>query len=135
MSRDTDLLLIVCPEARQRASRALRAQAAADLLSALFVVACAVWLGYLLVEYVTPCVAGSLCAGAAITPARVGLWLRIRMAFKALYLRRLIASAERDLEFLRHEQEIMPATVEAYRAYLDELRVDLIDCDLAVRTK
>lgn len=87
-----------------------------------------------LLHWLTPCEAGSLCMAAVIRPTRIGLWLRIRMAVRAWYLRTLIAACERDIEFHQQTAELAPELESLARQRRDELTCELIDCELCTRS-
>lgn len=83
-----------------------------------------------LVHYLTPCDAGQLCSLAVVRPTRSGPLSRLVAWLRAAYLRRLIRSAEDDIEHMQHAYESLPAQMAAHRIWLDHRRVRLIDLEL-----
>lgn len=114
------------------ARRAKRAEAAAEFIVVMVV---AILGALALLHYLTPCEAGSLCMAAIVRPTRIGLWLRLRMALRAAYLRTLINACERDIEFHRQTAELAPLLEDLARQRRDELNVELIDCELCTRSR
>ncbi len=114
------------------AKRTKRAEAAAHFV--LFVVF-AILGAAALVHFLTPCDAGQLCMVAGVTPTRTGLISRWVHTLRAAYLRRRIAWAEEDLDFMQHTYESMPARMATHRIWLDHRRVELIGLELQTRNR
>lgn len=89
----------------------------------------------LLVHYLTPCDAGHLCSLAVVTPTRSGPLSRLLAWMRAAYLRRLICSAEDDIEHMQHAYESLPAQMASHRIWLDHRRVRLIELELQTRQR
>lgn len=113
------------------AQRAQRAEAVAHVV---LVVVGAILGAAALVHYLTPCDAGHLCTLAAITRTRTPLARRFTAAVHRWYLRRLIASAHKDLQFLHEHQHRVAAELEHLphaqaiaRQHIAALQVQLID--------
>lgn len=69
-----------------------------------------------------------------VRPTRIGPLLRLRMAVRAAYIRMLMRACEQDIQW-HQENALMAPQLEALaRQRLDELRVELIDCELCTRT-
>lgn len=111
-------------EVNENTRRAMRrADAAAGFVVALVV---AIALALLLVHWLTPCEPGHLCAmGAVMT--RTPLHRRIWCALRAAYLRWLLRSVERDIEWHRAQAELSPLLADLAERRAGELRVQLID--------
>lgn len=115
---------------RANARRSARAEAAAHVVLA---VVLGIIGAALLVHYMTPCDAGHLCALAAITRTRTPLARRFTAALHRWYLRALIRSAHKDLQFLHdHQQRVqaeldyLPHAQALARQYIAALQVRLI---------
>lgn len=113
------------------AKRSARAEAAAHVVLA---VVLGIIGAALLVHYMTPCDAGHLCGMAAITRTRTPIWRRITGAAQRWYLRALIRSARKSLQYLQeHEQrvlaeiEYLPHAQAVARQHIAALSVRLID--------
>ena len=105
---------------------------------AVFAVALGVACTLLLLGFLTPCEAGSLCMAAVITPTRTGWrqWLhRQHQALRAAYLRARISAAEHDLEHLQAAADHIPFQMELHRQCIEAWRVQVIDCELSTRTR
>jgi hypothetical protein len=117
-------------------SRVKRALGLAGQL--LFAIALGVACTLLLLGFLTPCEAGSLCMAAVITPTRTGWrqWLhRQRQALRAAYLRARINAAEHDLEHLQAAAEHIPYQMELHRRCIAAWRVQAIDCETLTRNR
>lgn len=75
-----------------------------------------------------------------VRPTRIRPLLRIRMALRAAYLRWLIKwheqsmkDRERGLEVAQWEIEHFPALQRHTQIHIDNLRTQLIDCELCTR--
>lgn len=115
---------------RTNATRSKRAEAAAEFIVAMVLGAIG---AALLVHYLTPCDAGHLCGLAAITRTHTPLWQRITNGVRRWYLRALIRSAHKSLQFLlEHEQrvqgelEYLPHAQAVARQHIAALQVRLI---------
>lgn len=115
---------------RTNAQRSASAEAAAHVVLA---VVLGIIGAALLVHYMTPCDAGHLCTLAAITRTRTPLWRRITGAAHGWYLRALIRSAHKSLQFLiEHEQrvqaeiEYLPHAQAVARQHIAALQVRLM---------
>lgn len=69
-----------------------------------------------------------------IRPTRINPLLRLRMAVRAAYLRMLMRSCEQDIQWHQKSAELAPQLEALARQRLDELRVELIDCELCTRS-
>lgn len=81
-------------------------------------------------HFAMPCEGASFCAAAAL---RTPWWHRLFMPLRAAYLRMLIRSCVADVEYHQQTAELAPQLEALARQRLDELRVQLIDCDLSTR--
>ena len=131
MSRQTDLLLMLKEDALQQENSARSRRFWLDIVVAIVFGLLSTWM---LVHYLTPCAAGTLCMGVVITPTRVGLWAKVRGMYRAWYFQRLIDAAEKDLFYLEEKQRALPGHIELTRLHLSALRVELIDAELLTRT-
>jgi hypothetical protein len=61
-------------------------------------------------------------------------YLRLRIAVRAAYLRLLMRSCEQDILWHQEAQVMAPKLEALARRRLDELRIELIDCELCTRT-
>lgn len=97
-----------------------------------------------LVHYAMPCEVGHLCLGAAVVPTRTTPWgrlyRRLRARLRAAWLRVLIAGAERDLAWQEEQTtmaewdlQVIQRQSTATRLHIEALRVQLVDCELALR--
>lgn len=68
-------------------------------------------------------------------PTRLNPWLRLRMAVRAAYLRLLMRSCEQDILYHQETAELAPQLEALARLRLDELRIQLIDCELCTRSR
>ena len=116
-----------------------RAEAAAELLVALAIAAGLVWA---LLAWATPCADATLCLATAAIPARPWWLQRGLLRLRALYLRALIRWAQADLEFQARQERIaqreiehLPLLRQSTRQHIEELECQLIDCELAQRTR
>ena len=99
----------------------------------------------LLLAWLEPCEAGSLCMSALITRPRTGprQWLhsarhwlyRRSQALRAAYLRSRIDGATKDLHHLQDAADHIPLQQELHRHCIEAWRVQLIDCDLNARKR
>ena len=64
---------------------------------------------------------------------RTGIIERIRLGFKAAYLRMLIDACEQDIVHHQYMQERDAALERQARLQLDALRIALMDCELQGR--
>lgn len=117
--------------AHDNAKRSARAEAAAHVV--LFVVF-AILGAAALVHYLTPCELGQSCTLAAITRTRTPIWRRITSAARRWYLRALIRSARKSLQYLHEHQErvqgeldYLPHAQAIARQHIAALSVRLID--------
>lgn len=117
--------------AHTNAKRSARAEAAAHIVLA---VVLGIIGAALLVHYMTPCDAGHLCGMAAITRTRMPIWRRITGAAQRWYLRALIRSARKSLQYLHEHQErvqgeldYLPHAQAIARQHIAALSVRLID--------
>lgn len=94
---------------RANAHRSARAEAAAHIVLAIVL---GIIGAALLVHYMTPCDAGHLCGLAAITRTRTPIWRRITAAAHSWYLRALIRSAHKSLQFLQEHEQRVQAEIE-----------------------
>jgi hypothetical protein len=69
-----------------------------------------------------------------IRPTRIRPLLRLRMTVRAIYIRLLMRSCEQDIQWHQQTAELAPQLEALARQRLDELRVELIDCELCART-
>lgn len=112
------------------ARRASRAEAAANFVVVLVV---ALLLAAAVLHFLTPCHGAELC-GAALLPRRgTTWWRRLYMPMRAAYLRMLMRSCVADIWHHQQTAELAPVLEAMARQRLDELRVQLIDCDLSTR--
>lgn len=105
---------------------------------AVFAIALGVACTLLLLGFLTPCEAGSLCMAAVITPTRTGWrqWLhRQHQALRAAYLRARINAAEHDLEHLQAAADHIPYQMELHRRCIAAWRVQVIDCETLTRNR
>lgn len=120
----------------QRTDDALRFLA--TVLALLTLAMLGVWL---LLTYLEPCEAGSLCLMLA-TPTRSAWHLRARDALStavrrvqaralAAYLRHRLRSAEFDLLIYQEDAALLPQRMELTRGVIEQLRVRLLDAERA----
>lgn len=69
-----------------------------------------------------------------IRPTRIGPLRRLRMTLRATYIRMLMRACEQDIRWHQETQALAPQLETMARQRLDELRVELIDCELCTRT-
>lgn len=121
------------------ARRVARVDAGTDVLLALAVGAAAAWALYQ--WWAVPCAAGdaAMCM-AAVIRTRPGWLHRALLGLRALYLRRLIASAQADIEFQDQQEDIarweiehLPRLRQAARQQIAILELQLMDIDLSTR--
>lgn len=112
------------------ARRTKRAEAAVHVVLA--VLFCILGAAALL-HYLTPCDAGQLCSLAAITRTRTPLSARMVATLRAWYLRALIRSAHKSLQYLEEhhqrvqaELEYLPHAQALARQHIAALQVRLI---------
>ena len=106
-----------------------RANSAVDFIVALIIAALAT---AAMLHFLEPCqFEGALCS--AIIGTRTNLWQRLTQAPRQWYLRTLLASAESDAAYHAETAHLAPQLEKLAHQRADELRVLLIDLDLASR--
>jgi hypothetical protein len=68
-----------------------------------------------------------------VRPTQIRPLMRLRMFFRAAYIRLLMRSCEQDIQWHQQTAELAPQLEALARQRLDELRVELIDCELCTR--
>lgn len=123
----------------QNAARTRRAEAAVNVLLA---VVLAVLGAVGLVHWASQCnvmLDGAALCMAAVIPTRPGLlqraWRRVYMQARAAYLRTLLRACEQDISYHQETAELAPQLEALARLRADELRVQLVDCELATRAR
>lgn len=107
------------------------AEAAADVIAAVILAALAI---AALLHFLEPCkIEGALCAAAISTKSSP--WPRLLRALKQWYLQRLLASVEAYTAYHQGTAILAPQLEKLAQQRADELRVQLIDLDLAGRTR